>query len=89
MDHLLDVVIDPDLSWRWKDEEELEEAVRLGLLTRQAADGIRAEGERVIAQLEAREPPFCDGWERWRPDPAWPIPELPAGWDELGAVISS
>lgn len=53
MDHVLDVVIDPDLSWRWKDEEELEEAVRLGLLTRQAADGIRAEGERVIAQLEA------------------------------------
>jgi len=83
MDHLLDVVIDPDLSWRWKDEEELEEAVRLGLLTRQAADGIRAEGERVIAQLEAREPPFCDGWERWRPNPAWPIPGLPAGWDEV------
>jgi len=75
------VVIDPDLSWRWKDEEELEEAVRLGLLTRQAADGIRAEGERVIARLEARNPPFCDGWERWRPDPAWPIPQLPVGWD--------
>ena len=83
MDHVLDVVIDPDLSWRWKDEEEMEDAVRLGLLTRQEANGIRAEGERVIAQLEAREPPFCDGWERWQPDPAWPIPGLPAGWDEL------
>jgi predicted RNA-binding protein associated with RNAse of E/G family len=83
MDHVLDVVIDPDLSWRWKDEEELEEAVRLGLLSRQEAASIRAEGERVIAQLEAREPPFCDGWERWQPDPAWPIPGLAAGWDEL------
>jgi predicted RNA-binding protein associated with RNAse of E/G family len=83
MDHVLDVVIDPDLSWRWKDEEELEEAVRLGLLTRKAADGIRAEGERVIVQLEAREPPFCDGWERWQPNPAWPLPGLPAGWDDL------
>jgi hypothetical protein len=22
--------------------------------------------------------PFCDGWEHWRPDESWPIPELPA-----------
>ena len=21
-------------------------------------------------------PPFCDGWESFRPDPAWPIPRL-------------
>jgi hypothetical protein len=20
---------------------------------------------------------FCDGWESFRPDPAWPIPTLP------------
>jgi hypothetical protein len=83
MDHVLDVVIDPDLSWRWKDEEELAEAVGLGLVTPQEADAIRAEGERVIAQLEARQSPFRDGWEHWRPNPAWPIPKLPAAWDEL------
>jgi hypothetical protein len=85
MDHVLDVVIDPDLSWRWKDEAELAEAVRLGLVTPQDADAIRAEGERVIAQLESRQTPFCDGWEHWQPNPAWPIPELPLGWDELPA----
>lgn len=85
MDHFLDVVIDPDRSWRWKDEEELAIAVGLGLLTSQHARVIRAEGERVIRQLEARHPPFCDGWERWQPNPGWPIPELPAGWDELNA----
>lgn len=83
MDHVLDVVVDPDLSWRWKDEQELADAVRLGLFTPEHADATRAEGERVIAQLEARQSPFCDGWERWRPDPAWPTPELPIGWDEL------
>ena len=22
-----------------------------------------------------------DGWERWTPDPSWPVPELPAEWD--------
>lgn len=72
----------PSPAWDEGDSVLLREIFR-GLLTPHAADGIRAEGERVIAQLEAREPPFCDGWERWRPDPAWPIPELPVGWDEL------
>lgn len=84
MDRMLDVVIAPDLSWHWKDEDELEEAVALDMVTPRQAAEIRAEGERVIDRLEARTSPFCDGWERWRPDPAWPIPELPAGWDELG-----
>lgn len=83
MDQMLDVVIDADLSWRWKDEEELEEAVVLGLVTRGQATDIRAEAERVIGRLEARQPPFIDGWERWQPDPAWPIPTLPVGWDEV------
>lgn len=82
MDHILDVVIEPDLSWRWKDEDELDDAVRLGLVSAEDADGFRAEGARAIGRLEARQPPFSDGWEHWQPDPAWPIPELPAGWDD-------
>ena len=84
MDHMLDIVIDPDLSWRWKDEDEIDEAVSLGLVTQAWADEVRLEGERVIERLEARRSPFCDGWERWEPDLNWPIPELPDSWDRLG-----
>ena len=83
MDHVLDVVIDPDLSWRWKDEEELDEAVEMGIVRVDDAREIRAEGERVIRRLESRSAPFCDAWEQWRPDPAWSIPELPDGWDTV------
>ena len=25
--------------------------------------------------------PWPTGWEKWRPDPAWELPELPDGWD--------
>jgi hypothetical protein len=25
--------------------------------------------------------PFPTGWEDWRPDPAWPAPELVSGWE--------
>jgi hypothetical protein len=80
-DHLLDVWIDPDRSWRWKDEDELAEAVEIGLFTRAKADAIRAEGERAIERIEAWSSPFDEGWETWRPDPDWPLPELPNDWD--------
>ena len=80
-DHLLDVWIEPDRSWRWKDEDELAEAVEIGLFTPAKADAIRAEGERAIERIEAWSTPFDEGWETWRPDPDWPLPELPNDWD--------
>ena len=80
-DTLLDVVCEAPRRWRWKDEDELEIAVAVGAITREDAVGIRAEGERVVAAIERWASPFADGWERWRPDPSWPAPELPAGWD--------
>src|SRR5262249_17524727 len=36
----------------------------------------RAEGERALTEW-----PFPTGWEEWRPDPRWKLPQLPAGWD--------
>ena len=58
VDHFLDVVIDGNLTgWRWKDEDELAAAASTGLITRQAADAIRAEGRRAITRLEAHARP--------------------------------
>src|SRR5205085_851562 len=45
-DHTLDIVIAPDSSWRWKDSDELDFAVELGLHNATEARQIRAEGER-------------------------------------------
>ena len=81
-DHFLDIVVDPTLAWHWKDEDELAQAVERGRLTLDEARAIRAEGERVIAQVEARTWPFDAGYENWRPDPAWPIPAVPSNWNE-------
>jgi hypothetical protein len=81
-DHLLDIWVDPDRRWRWKDEDHLAEAVEVGLFARERADGIRAEGERAIERIEAWEPPFSEEWENWRPDSAWPLPQIAAGWDK-------
>jgi hypothetical protein len=78
-DHALDVVVAPDRSWSWKDEDHLERATRIGVFTPSQAAEIRAEGERVLAEW-----PFPTGWEGWRPDPSWPVPSLPEGWDAPG-----
>src|SRR5207249_3318073 len=51
-DYALDVVIHPDRTWSWKDEDELAEAVRTGVITLDEAKAARAEGERLTAHLD-------------------------------------
>lgn len=75
-DQALDVLAFPDGTWRWKDEDELTEAVELGIWTDDEAAEIRAEGERVIAAA-----PWPTGWEDWRPPAEWAEPlALPEDW---------
>ena len=77
-DELLDIWVpdggDPELL----DEDELEEAVRRGFMTPQRATEIRTKAERLLA-----EPPWPTGWEDWRPEPGWQVPELPPNWEQL------
>jgi uncharacterized protein DUF402 len=84
VDHALDVLISLDRSsWTWKDEDELAEAIALGLFTEADAAAFRYWGERAVEHLVLRLPPFDQAWEEWRPDPSWPTPELPPGWDRV------
>lgn len=74
-DHELDLWIESDGSWRWKDEHELDVLVKQGHFSPEQAAAFRAEGERVIAEW-----PFPTGWEEWRPEESWPVPSVPYGW---------
>jgi Protein of unknown function (DUF402) len=78
-DGALDVVVAPDRSWRWKDEDEADAAVTAGRITAADLTRLRAEGERVIALVEAGVFPFDGTWTDFRPDPDWPAPAMPAG----------
>jgi hypothetical protein len=83
VDHLLDVLIPLDRSsWAWKDEDELAEAIAIGMFSEDDAVALRYWGERAVEHLLLRLPPFDEPWEDWRPDPAW-APELPPGWDAI------
>lgn len=74
-DHELDLWVEPDGSWRWKDEDHLQTAVEVGAYSPELAAEIRAEGERVLDEW-----PFPTGWEERRPAGRSP-PTLPEGWD--------
>jgi predicted RNA-binding protein associated with RNAse of E/G family len=75
-DHVLDVWVEPDRAVERKDEDELLLAVEQGRYTEQQAARITAVAEEIEDVVRRWGPPFCDGWETFRPDPAWPVPGL-------------
>ncbi|MGW3625728.1 cytidylyl-2-hydroxypropylphosphonate hydrolase [Streptomyces sp. NPDC000880] len=88
-DHFLDIAVRPDRSWSWLDEDEFDQAQRVGLMDAEKARGVREAGEAAVEAIRAWAFPFSDGWERWRPDPAWQVPELPADWARTAAELAS
>ena len=82
MDLMLDIVVDRDLTWRWKDDDEFDEILRRGLFDPATETLVRGEASGVIERIERQEPPFCEAWPSWKPDPHWPIPLLAEGWAE-------
>ena len=87
VDQDLDIVVRPDRSWEWKDEDEFTERLAIPehywVPDEQA---VRAEGRRVIKVIEAGEFPFDGTWTDFVPDPSWQTPtDLPDGWDRPAA----
>lgn len=75
-DHVLDLWVEPDRNHSRKDEDELALAVQQGRYNRDEAELITGVAVQAEALIAAWGSPFCDGWEQWRPDPAWPVPQL-------------
>lgn len=88
-DHFLDISVQPDRTWHWRDEDEFTQAQRDGLMDARQAERVRAAGRAAVEVIEAWGRPFSDGWQHWRPDPAWPVPALPDDWDRTPAHVSS
>ena len=82
MDLALDVIIELDRTWRWKDEGELDLFVERGVFGEELATRVRDEGLRVAQRAERNEWPFDAPWPDWRPDRSWRLPQLPEGWSE-------
>ena len=81
-DHALDIWVEPDRTWAWKDEDELAE--RTGhprYWTVEEGEAIRAAGRGVVPAIEAGRFPFDGSLTSFKPDPRWKPTKLPADWD--------
>jgi uncharacterized protein len=79
-DHYLDVRIDPDGSWRWDDEDEMDLAIELGIFTRREADAARREGEIALERLRRADTLFA---ELRTPPSALRPARIPEDWDSV------
>ena len=83
VDQDLDIVVRPDRTWEWKDEDEFTERLAFPesyWVGDPAA--VWAEGRQVIKTVEGGEFPFDGTWTDFRPEADWPVPTVvPDGWD--------
>ena len=77
----LTVVIAPDGTWHYKNETELDYAVKIGRLTQEEKDAVQIEGERVVAEIGDIVDICPDDWIRSLEN--LPHPTLPGNWDDL------
>ena len=77
----LDIVVSPDGSWTWKDAEKVAGWIEKGRWTPAEVEAIRAEGDRIAAELDAGRRWWDEGWADWRPEPSWTAEPLPPGWE--------
>jgi hypothetical protein len=81
-DWILDVVVDAELRWHYKDEDELEWASETGIVSDEWVARVRSAGRAVERVIEARGWPFDADWDQWKPSQGGPMPVLPDEWND-------
>ncbi|HWG22808.1 DUF402 domain-containing protein [Actinospica sp.] len=77
MDLALDLVVEPDGKWHWKDEDEYAQCRRLGVITDAEDAALEQAREQAVALVEARAGVFgADPARRWLPEAGWALPTL-------------
>lgn len=85
LDLALDLLLLPDGSHRWKDEDEFEEFVERGLISPEESRRVRSVAETVLEEFQRGIGLFGEGWNTWRAGPRLANPRSRAG-GELAAL---
>lgn len=74
----LDVLVELDGTWSYKDDELLDAWIVRGRWTEAEVAAIRREGAAIGSELAAGRRWWSDDWASWEPDLAWQVPALPS-----------
>ena len=77
----LDVVVLPDGSWSWKDEDHLEIATEVGIISPAERRSVEDARDEVADAIEGRAFPFDGSYLDWKP--SFAPPQLVPGWRVL------
>jgi len=83
LDWELDLIVNPDFSYEWKDEDDYQKAVEYGVISPRWEQEIDSAKPEIFDRLERRQYPFDGSWLDWMPDPNWSPPRLPENWDKI------
>ena len=83
LDLEIDLVINPDYSWHWKDEEEYKEGIELKVIRPEWVDNIETAKQEILEKLKQIQYPLNKDWINWIPDSEWTLPRLPSNWNEV------
>lgn len=78
----LDIVVDPQYTWRWKDEDDYQAAIQEGGMHETWVHGVEQAKPEVLAKIQHQQYPFDGTWVAWRPDSSWMPPCLPKRWQD-------
>ena len=79
----LDLIINPDFSFAWKDEDDYLKAIGHEIISPEWVKSIEGAKHDVFDRLDRRQYPFDGAWLNWMPDPNWTPPKLPKNWDRV------
>lgn len=79
----LDLIINPDFSFRWKDEDDYQKAIDHEVIMPEWTQEIEIAKKEIFNKLEKRQYPYDGSWLNWMPDPNWLAPKLPKNWDKI------
>jgi len=83
MDLELDIDIEPDLRFRWKDVDDYRKAMECGIIPSECVQGIETAKPEILERIENRRYPFDGSWLDWMPDPDRAPLKLPENWEEI------
>lgn len=79
----LDIVIDPNYNWTWKDLEDYHNGVREGSIRNEWVNGVEQSQTEIFDRINKRIYPLDSSWRNWQPNRTWFSPTLIEKWQEI------